>query len=247
MAIELGITITDPEPCPYLPDRLARNEVHLLLRLGDEEYGQALRSGFRRFGRIVFRPACASCRACTPLRVAVDRFAPSRSQRRVLRRNRDVELEVGEPRVDQERLDLYHAFHRERTQRVGWKPQEITAEDYRHTFIENIRPTLELRYRIEGRLGAVAYVDEAPDAMNSIYCFYHPDFSRRSLGTLDVLAEIELAAHRGRRWLYLGYHIAGCRSLAYKAAFRPAEALLEGRWTELTEPGSSGRAPGSTA
>jgi leucyl-tRNA---protein transferase len=31
--------------------------------------------------------------------------------------------------------------------------------------------------------------------------------------------------------LYLGYHVAGCRSLEYKANFRPNETLgVDGKW-----------------
>jgi arginine-tRNA-protein transferase len=90
---------------------------------------------------------------------------------------------------------------------------------------------------VAGRLAAIAYVDLSPQAVNSIYCFHHPDFRQRSLGTFDVLVEIELARRSGRPHLYLGYHVADCRSMIYKARFRPAEVLVEGRWRDLESEG----------
>ena len=225
--------VTNPEACSYLHDQKARTDLRLVAAIEPDEYADALRSGHRRFGMMVFRPACDACRACIPLRVLVERFQPSKSQRRVLRKNADVRIELGYPAVDAERLALHQAFHAERTARVGWKAETIDADGYRRTFIENVVPTLELRYRVEGRLAAVAYVDRSPEALNSIYCFYHPDFAGRSLGTFDVLTEIEIARRLGLGHLYLGYLVEGCRSMAYKGRFRPAEVLVDGQWREL--------------
>ncbi len=232
---ELARVVTEPRPCPYLKDREARTELRLLAGIGIDEYAGAIRAGFRRFGTVVFRPACETCRACTPIRVVVRRFRPSKSQRRVLRRNRDVRIDVGPPGSDDERIDLHRAFHRERSEHVGWKLEEIGENEYRRTFVENCYPTLELSYRIGGRLAAVAYIDQGPDALNSIYCFHHPDHRRRSLGTFDILVQVDLAARLGLEYLYLGYYVAGCRSMEYKASFRPCEVLIENRWVEFVE------------
>lgn len=197
------------------------------------EYAALLEAGFRRFGRLIFHPACEACRLCIPIRVPLDRFRPSKSQRRVLRRNRDTVLEVGEPAVDAERLEVYHAFHRERADTVGWAAQSISVEEYTRTWLDNAVPTLELRYRVAGRLIAIAYVDESPAGLNSIYCYYHPDFRDRSPGTFDVLREIELAREKRLPFVYLGYYVPGCRSMEYKANFRPVEVRLDGAWREL--------------
>jgi arginyl-tRNA--protein-N-Asp/Glu arginylyltransferase len=233
--------LKEPEPCSYLPGREAVTEIRLVAGIDPGDYGALLERGYRRFGMILFRPACAACRACVPIRLPVDRFRPTRSQRRVIRRNRDVEVEAGSPQIDEERLALHRAFHAERTARVGWLPQEISEEDYGRIFVDNIVPTVELRYRVGGRLAAVAYIDVTPWAVNSIYCFHHPDFRARSLGTFDVLTEIGLARRLGRHHLYLGFLVAGCRSMEYKARFRPAEVLEDGAWRELEgEVGRSG-------
>src|SRR5262245_37852380 len=96
-ARELLRVVQPKEVCAYLKDRPARTEIRLMASLDGGAWGELLAAGFRRFGPAVFRPVCDSCSACVPIRVPVERFRPSASQRRVLRRNRDVEVEVGEP------------------------------------------------------------------------------------------------------------------------------------------------------
>ena len=227
---ELFRFTTDTETCPYLGDRPSRLEVCFVSELGEAEYSRLLAAGWRRFGRSLFRPRCWECRECVPIRVAVKRFKPSRSQRRVLRRNADMELEIGEPQVDEERLSLHQRFHEERGRTRGWPTSVIDLEEYVGTFIDNACETLEFRYRLEGRLVALGYVGEARDALNSIYAFYEPDLRNRSLGTFDILTEIAETARRGKEYLYLGYYVSDCGSMAYKSDFRPYELLKGNAW-----------------
>ncbi|MEO0350206.1 MAG: hypothetical protein AAF282_09180 [Cyanobacteria bacterium P01_A01_bin.15] len=43
-----------------------------------------------------------------------------------------------------------------------------------------------------------------------------------------------LARELGRRALYLGYYVTGCKEMNYKARFRPCELLdPDGRWHAL--------------
>ncbi len=238
---ELARFTTDPETCPYLGDRDARMEYLLVDELTAAEYAERLAAGWRRFGHAIFRPRCGSCRECVPIRVSVDRFRPSKGQRRVLRRNEDVRVEIGEPMIDAERLDLYRRHHAEREVSRGWKPSGLDVEEYFETFVFNSVPTLEFRYRVDGALAAVAYVGEAADAFNSIYGFYDPEYGRRGLGNFDVLTEIGVARSLGKKWVYLGFFVAGCPSMAYKVDFRPYELLVDGDWrAEGREPSDSG-------
>jgi len=227
--------LTNPETCPYLHDRPSRLEVRLAVKVTPEEHSAELASGARHFGKSYFRPACPDCSECISLRVPVRTFLPSRSQRRVLRKNRDVELELGEPALDAERLDLYRRFHDDREQRRGWLPSPMDFEGYFSSFIDNPVLTHEFRYRLDGVLIGIAYVDESRHALNSIFAYHGPEYSRRSLGTFDILSEIEVAASRGKSYLYLGYYVAGCPSMEYKRDFRPYELLVDGNWKPFEE------------
>ena len=224
---------TEPQTCPYLHDRPSRLDVRWVSRMTAVEHDAELEAGYRRFGRALFRPACGACKECIPLRIPVKEFGPSRSQRRVLRGNQDVALEVGQPVLDDERLALYRRFHAEREKTRGWPPSPMDSEEYFYSFLENVVPTYEFRYRVGASLLAVAYVEETPHAFNSIYAYYDPRYSRRSLGTFDILKEIELAAAGGKDYVYLGLYVQGCASMAYKRNFRPCEVLIDGSWQKV--------------
>ena len=47
---------------------------------------------------------------------------------------------------------------------------------------------------------------------------------------------ITRAARAGMPYVYLGYWIEGCDSMAYKRRFKPVEALMAGVWKELPDP-----------
>jgi arginine-tRNA-protein transferase len=70
--------------------------------------------------------------------------------------------------------------------------------------------------------------------MSAIYFFYDPEARERSLGTWNVLRLLAVARERGLPFLYLGYYVAGCLSLAYKASFLPNQILHPGgQWRDF--------------
>lgn len=219
--------------CPYLRDRPCQMVMRTVEAASAREHGALLEAGVRHFGRLYFRPSCPGCEECVSIRVPVARFRPSKSQRRVLARNADLDLEVGDPRVDEERLDLFRRFHADREARRGWKPVGADGDAYEQMLVTGPARVHEFRYRLGGRLVAVGYADESAGALSSIYGFWDPEHRRRSLGTFDVLSEIQTARTLGLEHLYLGYCVAGCMSLEYKRSFRPFELLAGGRWTPV--------------
>ena len=223
---------TPARPCNYLPDRAARIDYDTVAALTAAEFADLLRAGWRRFGRSLFRPACPACSACQSLRVPVTAFAPDRSQRRALKANSDINLVVGRPGVSAERLELYDRFHAYQAEAVGWPDHPAKdPDDYLESFVENPYPTEEWRYYLGDTLVGVGYVDVVPVGLSAIYFYYDPDERGRSLGTFNVLRVIEAAAARRLPHVYLGYYVAGCRSLEYKARFGPNEVLRpDGTW-----------------
>ncbi len=218
--------------CGYLPDQMARMEYEHVSELTAEEYATRMMGGWRRFGHTLLRPQCPSCRACRSLRVLVDRFSPSRGQRRVRKANEGaVRLQVGLPGVSRARLDLYQRFHDDRARTRGWDGREESASSYHSAFVCNPFPTEEWSYFLEEKLVGVGLVDSLPVGLSAIYFVHDPDHRRRGLGTWNVLCLIDEARRRGLPHLYLGYWVADCLSLAYKASFRPFEILgPDGAW-----------------
>jgi arginine-tRNA-protein transferase len=216
-------------PCPYLPGRTAENLYALVSSIDPGGYQALLAAGYRRSGIILYRPDCPGCRECRPIRVPVARFRPSRSQRRVARRNADLEVRTGRPRFTTEKFLLYSEYVRHRHDRDA---ADDPGDLHRFLYSSPVR-SLEMEYRLGGRLVAVGMVDVASAGLSAVYFFFDPAESRRSLGIFGGLCEIAECARRGLPHWYLGYYIPACRKMNYKAQFRPFELLgPDGAWHE---------------
>src|SRR5271165_1409861 len=119
-----------PRECAYLPLEQARLDIRVMLDVTPDELDALLERGWRRFGPIYFRPACAACTECVSLRVLVDRFAPTKSQRRAARACSVLRRVVGPPLIDDARLDLYEKWHASREEARGWDANPQTRERY---------------------------------------------------------------------------------------------------------------------
>lgn len=226
MARLIQRSIEKPRPCAYLEGRQASLETRLMLDVTPEELQRLLEHGWRRFGPAYFRPSCWGCSECIPVRVPIATFAPSQNLRRVQKRARHVRVEVSVPSVDGKRIALYRRWHANREAARGWEPEEGDPDDYAMNFCFPHPAARELTYWEGEELVAVAITDETPDALSAVYCFHAPERAELSLGTLNVLAHVELAREAGRKHLYLGYRVEGCPSLRYKGRFRPQERLV---------------------
>jgi leucyl-tRNA---protein transferase len=228
--METAITFrTTLSPCEYLPDRIRQLRYAVVPDFRPADYMQRLQQGWRRFGYAIFRPECPSCRMCQSLRVPVATFRPNPSQRRAWKRNQgEVTVRVGAPSLSPERLDLWARFHRHGHETKGW-PARAGGDP--GMMLQNPFRTEEWTYYVGKRLIAVAYVDALPEALSAIYCYYDPTEVARSPGTFNILSLLDSARERGLPHVYLGYYVAGCRSLEYKRRFRPNEVLRpDGTW-----------------
>jgi leucyl-tRNA---protein transferase len=238
MATILGHSIEPPGECSYLPDQNASMEQWVMKDVTAEEYERMLVRGWRRFGPMYFRPACRDCHQCVSLRIPTATFQPNRSQRRARAACAHLRVEVGAPRVDEERLALYRRWHAEREQTREWNASPLSARDYFLQFAFPHPSGREVAYyddTAEGgpKLVGLGLCDETPNAWSAVYFFYDPAYARASPGSANVVFQVELARARGLPHVYLGYRVLECASLRYKASFRPHE-LLEGR-PELDE------------
>ena len=223
----LGLEPSSPSPCPYLPGRDSRLVALGPERLAPELYRLFLDLNFRRLGTIVYRPACEGCRECRQLRVDVSRFHPSRAQRRCWKRNADVAAAVGRPEATAEKHEVYRRYLE--TRHDG---QMSGSWDEFRDFLHQAPPfTREVVLRVDGRLVGAGIYDALPEALSAVYFYFDPDLGGRSPGTLNVLWLVDECRRLGVPWLYLGYHVAGSPSMAYKAGFSPHETLGDdGRW-----------------
>lgn len=223
--------VEQPRPCAYLPSRSAQLEIRVQLDVTAEELEAMLARGWRRFGPMYFRPACASCGECVTLRIDVASFVPSKSQRRAVRGASRLTRSVGAPIVDEERLALYHRWHEQREEARGWEPSELDPERYAIDFAFPHPAVREVSFRdpADGdRLVGLGVFDETPHALSAVYFFWDPERAPPSLGIANVVTLVGAARDAGKAHVYLGYRVLGCDSLAYKSRFAPHE-LLSGR------------------
>jgi arginine-tRNA-protein transferase len=227
--------IAPPSRCGYLPQQTWQLEYEQVAVLSAAEYMERMRDGWRRFGDMMFRPHCPRCTACQSIRILAEKFRPNRSQRRTQRLNDGVvELRIGAPSVNREKLELYDRYHAFQSEEKGWPVHDPKdADEYARSFVENPFPTQEWCYYLEGRLIGVGYVDDLPGGLSAIYFFYDPAQRQRSPGTWNVLNVIDEARRRRIAHVYLGYYVAGCRSMAYKARFLPHQLRgADGVWCD---------------
>lgn len=224
----LDVVKEAPRECSYLPDRQASLEHRILVDVDALELERLLERGWRRFGPDYFRPACPSCALCRPTRIPTASFAPSKSQRRARKNCAHFEVTIGPPRFDEERLALYHRWHAQRESTRGWDEAQLSERGYRLQFTFPHPAAREIAYRDpgSGALVGIGLCDETPRAWSAIYFFYDPAVRHLSVGTANVAIQIQIASMRNIPHVYLGYSVDACRSLAYKASFRPQEHLL---------------------
>ncbi len=230
----LQFYLTAPYACSYLPARMARSQVAAPGSLIDTTvYSELVRLGFRRSGQHVYRPRCDDCAACTPVRLPVAQFEPNRAQRRCQQRNQDLRLRLRPLVFEESHFQLYRRYQQAR--HAGGGMDQDDREQYRNFLLQSRVDSGLLEFSLHGEVVMVALVDRLLDGLSAVYTFFAPELPRRSLGVYGVLSQIRLARDMDLPYLYLGYWIADCRKMAYKQAYRPLEARVDGHWQPMLQ------------
>jgi len=191
--------------------------------------------GWRHFGPVFFRYSRwlhgGRSLSITPLRVDLARFELSRSQRRVLARNRDLRVEVRPTRFDAETFSMFEA-HRRRFR--------SDVPDSLYDFLSPAAPA-EIPCRNEtvrvysgARLVAAHFLDVGSRATSSVYSMFDPAESRRSLGVYTILLAVERSQRLGSLFYYPGYATREPSPYDYKKHLAGLEEYdWRGGWTPL--------------
>ncbi|MDB5714995.1 MAG: arginyltransferase [Sphingomonadales bacterium] len=233
--------MTTPSPCPYLPGRTERKVFTELTGSDAGELNDALgRIGFRRSQGVAYRPSCLDCSACVSVRVLAAEFIPSATQKRLIRRNADLEVSVCRPWSTEEQFDLLRGYLAARHPEGGMADMDeidfadmVELSPVDSYVVEYREPTVGGR---PGRLVGACLIDRQVDGLSLIYSFFDAsEDARAGLGTYIILDHIKRAAEADLPHVYLGYWVAGSKRMEYKVRFRPMERLGPTGWRRLRD------------
>lgn len=212
--------------CPYHLPREAIYYQALFSPLSDRHMELFLASGYRRNGNCLYTMHCPNCSACIPIRLHPEAFRTNRNQRRVLTKNRDIQVEFAPIEATDENIALCEKFLRHR---YPQKNNDGRAY-YEGFFCNKVIPGMEIRYRLDGQLVGNGIVDVGQNWMNGVYFYFDPELASRSLGTFNILTLVETCLKLDIPYLYLGYYIEEVAAMSYKSRFNPYYLLRDGKW-----------------
>lgn len=221
------------DKCSYLQDIDTTTHYKIIENISPKNSQELIERGFRRFGKMYFRPICATCSECQSIKIDVDNFELSKSQKRVLKKASHIKSYIQQPSLSYEHLELFDKYHLYMHDKKGWDYSKTTHEHYYNSFVSGHGDFgYEVLYYDDDKLIGVDLIDVLEDGISSIYFYYDPDYSEYSLGKLSMYNQVKFAKKTSKKWIYMGYYVKECPSLSYKAHYKPFQTL-QGRPSEF--------------
>lgn len=224
------------EPCSYIAGNTQSIHYKVIQECSKEQCEALIFRGWRRFGSMYFRPICSECRSCESLKIDALHYTLSKSDRRIIRKNSHLTTVIRHPTLTREHLSLFDRYHRYKHHTRDWDAPKSDPKNYYASFVQGHGDFgFEVLYFEGEKLIAVDLIDILEQGISSLYCYYDPEYNAQSLGHYTLLQQIEFAKRLNLKWIYLGYYVQGCQSLAYKINYQPS-LELQGRPEEYETP-----------
>ena len=231
--ISIPLFLTQEHPCSYLEGERAQSVfVHPSYPVTTSIYAQLIEQGFRRSGDKIYAPHCTHCSACIPVRLPVEKFKPSRSQKRCIHKNIDTQVIVKPAVFEQAHYDMYLRYQAIR--HSDGSMANASPDDYLDFLGSSWCNTRFVEFSINNELAGVAVIDQFEQAWSAVYTFFEPKFSTYSLGVYAILWQIEQAFLQQKEFLYLGFWIKTCKKMAYRSDYQPIQLLIDNQWIEMS-------------
>jgi arginine-tRNA-protein transferase len=187
--------------------------------------------GWRHFGAYFFRYSQTNGKHVLPLRIKLKVFKMSQSQKRILKKNQDLDFRVMPAFIDKQVETL---FEKHKLRFKDNIPESI------YTFMSESPATLpcicqSLCLYDQGNLIAISYLDMGEAACSSVYQCFDPAYEKRSLGILMILLSAQQSLKLGKTFYYPGYVFVEPSHYDYKKTFYGLEAFdWQGHWDPFT-------------
>jgi arginyl-tRNA--protein-N-Asp/Glu arginylyltransferase len=212
------------------------NEEFYTTQVSPQQLDSLLAEGWRHFGEQFFRYNIgiheSELRRVLPLRIVLKDFKLSKSQRRVLKKNQDLQVFIRPIEIAAEKETLFEKHKRRFKTAVpdslydflSLKPAVIPCE------------ALEVCVYKKEKLLAASFFDVGEKSISAVYAMFEPDETSRSLGIYTMLLTIDYALEKGKSFYYPGYAYEGNSFYDYKKRFSALEAFdWDGHWKNYEE------------
>ncbi len=235
---------TGNRPCPYIEGEIARFLVHIFNpedpKISQEKYWEQRRAF--KLGRIkagYFNQSegagefkCPSCRKCFSTAVKIDEYSPSKSQKKLLRKNKDLKFSFTEPFATREAYDLFQDYLRNRhpdSNMLYFSFEEFRDKVMGHSSVAILK--------LNNKVIAMSLIDSDSEIIVGDYCFYNTAISKeRSLGTLMDLKILEYAQEKKVPFTSFGAINNESPKLKHKGNYSGTYISTDSKWSAYDKP-----------
>ena len=233
---KLQFYVTTPYTCGYIAKNMAQSLIATPYSMVDADvYSELIKQGFRRSGKFAYRPHCEKCIKCVPVRLILDKFLPTRSQKRAAKQHADLTVNIIPLAFHQTHFELYANYQALRHTEETLDNNQNTNEEnqYRQFICQSNVESVMVEFRdVQNQVKIVSIIDIIADGTSAVYTFYNATEKKTSYGTYAIMWLANWTKDPKLPHLYLGYWIQENQKMAYKEKFTTQEKLIDGEWVE---------------
>lgn len=228
---KLQFYVTTPYTCGYIAKNRAQSLIATPYSAVDADiYSELIKQGFRRSGAFSYRPHCENCIKCVPVRLVLENFTPTRSQKRAAKQHSDLTVTILPLAFHQQHFELYAAYQALRHAEDNLEDKN-DEEQYRQFICQSNVESVMVEFKdAKNQVKIISIVDVVSDGASAVYTFFDATEQKASYGTHAIMWLASWTKDLNLPYLYLGYWIQESQKMAYKEKFTVQEKLIDGEW-----------------
>ena len=221
--------LSNTENCSYVDNKKERKIFTIMDNPNNaDEYESLIKFGFRRSHNILYNQVCDSCNLCKSIRINCVNFNPSKSQKRVIKKNYGIYEKKLKARPSLKQFELFKKYLKFKHDKS--EMNEMNYYDYKKMMEAPGIESKIYEYYYEKKLVACVISDFLDDSISMVYSFYSEEILKNSIGKYMILDHLELAKNLNKNYVYLGYWVEGCNKMDYKSKFNSSQVLMNSKW-----------------